>query len=123
MEEKEYYAEVTTNEDEIRIAKNSKKKVLTIIMRCIFGIFGADKFVMGKVKKGFETLITTLVIAFLVIATLPLNLIIGLGTVIYIGIIIIIIIVLIARFMFYLITGLKFIHVPAQEIAYIYEDL
>lgn len=122
MEEKEYYGEIVTNKEEERIARNSHKKVLVIVMRCMFGSLGIDKFVMGKTKKGLETLISTIVFTIL--------LVIGIAEIVSVlflllGIILtaVISVVLIVRFIYFLVSGLRLIHAQPKEIAYLYEDL
>lgn len=122
MEEKEYYGEIVTNKEEERIARNSHKKVLVIVMRCMFGSLGIDKFVMGKTKKGLETLISTIVFTILLVVGIA-----GIVSVLFLllGIILtaVISVVLIVRFIYFLVSGLRLIHAQPKEIAYLYEDL
>lgn len=122
MEEKEYYGEIVTNKEEERIARNSHKKVLVIVMRCMFGSLGIDKFVMGKTKKGLETLISTIVFIILLVIGIA-----GIVSVLFLllGIILtaVISVVLIVRFIYFLVSGLRLIHAQPKEIAYLYEDL
>lgn len=122
MEEKEYYGEIVTNKEEERIARNSHKKVLVIVMRCMFGSLGIDKFVMGKTKKGLETLISTIVFTILLVIGIA-----GIVSVLFLllGIILtaVISVVLIVRFIYFLVSGLRLIHAQPKEIAYLYEDL
>ena len=121
--EKEYYAEVVTNKDEERIAKNSNKKVLVIVMRCLFGQLGIDKFIMHKNRKAVQTLITTIIILSLNLVGLLLLLIPLFGWMIYLGLVTVTIIILTVRQFYFLATGLKYVHLQPQEVAYIYEDL
>lgn len=122
MKEKEYYAEVVTNKEEARVARNSGRKVLAIVMRCLFGSIGIDKFIMGKTKKGIESLISS--IAFTILLILG---IVGMASVVFfiIGAILTLIalIILVGRFIFFLVSGLKLIHIDPQDVAYIYEDM
>lgn len=122
MKEKEYYGEIVTNKEEERIARNSHKKVLAIVMRCMFGSFGIDKFVMSRTKKGVETLISTF--------AFTLVLIIGIAGIVSflflpIGAILttVALLILIGRYIFFLVSGLKLIHVDPKDVAYIYEDM
>lgn len=118
----EYNAQVIGKEEE-RIIKNARKKTIAIIMRCIFGIFGVDKFVMGCKKRGLETLFYTLGITILPIISMIFILIPIVGYGLFSIITFFCNIANFIRFLYYLITGLRMISKDAKEIANKYERM
>lgn len=120
MEEKDF--EIVTESEE-RMARNSGKKVLVIIMRCLFGCFGVDKFIMGCKKKGCEDLITGLIITSSPVVSLLLFLVPFVGAGLYAIALFFICLVNIIRYIYFLITGIKMISLTPREIAEKYERM
>lgn len=118
----EYDAEIASIEEE-RIAKNSNKKVLVIIMRCILGIFGIDKFIMGCKKKGIEDLIITGSLILAPIASLLLILIPYIGLGLFWIVLFFSNIVVVIRILYSLVSGLRMINLTPREIALKYEKM
>lgn len=120
MQEKEF--EFVTEKEE-RIAKNSNKKVLVIVMRCIFGIYGVDKFIMGCKKKALDDLVTGIILGTLPFVSMILFAIPLVGIGLYSIIVFFTNLTNIIRFLYFFITALRMINLTPREIAEKYERM
>ncbi len=118
----EYDAEIASSKEE-RIAKNSNKKALVIVMRCLFGVYGVDKFIMGCKKKGREDLIITGALIGTPIASILFMFIPYVGLGLFWIVLFFSDIVIVIRILYSLISGLKMIKLTPREIALKYEKM
>lgn len=118
----EYQGEVVTEKEE-RFAKNSNKKALIIIMRCLLGIFGVDKFIMGCKKKGIQDLIITGATIAIPITSLLLIVVPYVGYGLFSMVLFFTNIVTIIRILYSFISGLRMIKLTPREIAQKYESM
>lgn len=118
----EYDGEIVTEKEE-RFARNTNKKVIVIITRCILGIFGVDKFIMGCKKKGVEDLIITGALIGIPIMSLLFLIIPYIGYGLFLIVLFFANIVLLIRILYSLVSGLRMINLTPREIAEKYEKM
>lgn len=118
----EYDGEIVTEKEE-RFARNTNKKVIVIITRCILGIFGVDKFIMGCKKKGVEDLIITGALIGIPIMSLLFLIIPYIGYGLFLIVLFFANIVLLIRILYSLVSGLRMINLTSREIAEKYEKM
>lgn len=121
-EYQDYNAEIVTDK-EVKFAKNSNKKVLVIIMRCMFGPYGVDKFIMGCTKKGVEDIIITAALIGIQLFSLVFLLIPFIGYGIFCIVAFFVCAVLFIRMLYSFISGLRMIKLTPREIAEKYERM